>query len=201
MESEYTIHMIPTTTLSGVLPPFIGESPAARTLVSPYRSSMRDFVSRYCSSPERAGLLAGFLEYRRALRGEQIVDGFQWVDGSFIENVESLRGRPPADIDVVTFARRPADVAADEAWAAWVSDHFAACLNPEGIKELYHCHAFFIDLDKCSDFLVRDTSYWYGLFSHQRETALWKGMVELPLASDDDEAAKILEGVFDGQTA
>jgi len=48
---------------------------------------------------------------------------------------------------------------------------------------------------------VKDTSYWYGLFSHQRETAVWKGMIELPLASDDEAAVKILEGVLDGQTA
>jgi hypothetical protein len=201
MESEYTMHMIPTMTLSGVLPPFIGESPAARALVSPYRSSTHDFVSRYCSTPERAELLAGLLEYRRALRSAGIVDGFQWVDGSFIENVEELRGRPPADIDVVTFARRPVDSVNAEAWSAWVFTHSAICLDTEAIKRQYHCHSFFIDLDKGSSFIVRDTSYWYGLFSHQRETALWKGMVELPLVSDDVDGAKILEGVLDGQTA
>jgi len=193
--------MIPTTTLSGVLPPFLGESPASRAMVSPYRSSTRDFVSRYCSSPVRAELLSGLLGYRRALLAAGIVDGFQWIDGSFIENVEELRGRPPADIDVVTFARRPRDSVMDDAWGAWVSSHFDACLNTEGIKDRYHCHTFFIDLDKCPDVLVRDTSYWYGLFSHQRETALWKGMVELPLSSDDEEGVKILEGVLDGQTA
>ncbi|MCF5221032.1 hypothetical protein GIW34_22655, partial [Pseudomonas syringae] len=33
-----------------------------------------------------------------------IVSGIQWLNGSFMENVEMLEGRPPNDMDVVTFA-------------------------------------------------------------------------------------------------
>jgi hypothetical protein len=29
--------------------------------------------------------------------------GFQWLDGSFAEQIELLEGRPPKDIDVVSF--------------------------------------------------------------------------------------------------
>jgi hypothetical protein len=188
-------------TLSGVLPPFTGSSPAARSSVSPYLVSARDFVSRYCSSPERASLLAGLFEYRRELRAAGIVDGFQWIDGSFIEDAEKFRGRPPEDIDIVTFGGRPAEYSEKNAWAEWCAAHFAVCLDTDAIKGRYHCHSFFIDLGKAPGFLVKDTSYWYGLFSHQRQTAVWKGMVELSLVSDDEAAVQILEGVLDGQTA
>jgi hypothetical protein len=38
-------------------------------------------------------------------------NGFQWIDGSFVEDVEKSRGRAPGDVDIVTFAHRPASVA------------------------------------------------------------------------------------------
>ena len=34
--------------------------------------------------------------------------------------------------------------------------------------------------------------YWYGLFSHQRETFLWKGLLRIELMSDDEQALELL---------
>jgi hypothetical protein len=50
----------------------------------------------------------------------------------------------------------------------------------------------FVDLDKKSEFVVEDTRYWFGLFSHQRVTSLWKGMLKISLHSDDDKAKSLL---------
>jgi hypothetical protein len=36
--------------------------------------------------------------------------------------------------------------------------------------------------------------FWFGLFSHQRETALWKGIVQIELDADDAAAVALLEG-------
>lgn len=52
---------------------------------------------------ERRELLKGLLEFRSELHRIGLVDGIQWLDGSFIENVEEIEGRHPKDIDVVTF--------------------------------------------------------------------------------------------------
>jgi hypothetical protein len=41
------------------------------------------------------------------LHAAGIIDGFQWLDGSFLENIESLESRSPRDIDVVTFYYLP----------------------------------------------------------------------------------------------
>jgi hypothetical protein len=41
--------------------------------------------------------------------------------------------------------------------------------------------------------LVADVRYWFGVFSHRREDQLWKGLIQLPLASDDGEASRLLK--------
>jgi hypothetical protein len=35
--------------------------------------------------------------------------------------------------------------------------------------------------------LVAAAHYWYGLFSHQRGSLAWKGMLEVEVASADDD--------------
>lgn len=52
-----------------------------------------------------------------------------------------------------------------------------------------------IDLDKPPELLVDDSRYWFGLFSHQRETSLWKGMIKVPMQAqaDDDSALELLD--------
>jgi hypothetical protein len=68
---------------------------------------MTALVQRFAASRERLDILRGLLEYRAALGAIGIVQGFQWLDGSFVEDVEVTKGRPPSDIDVVTLAYRP----------------------------------------------------------------------------------------------
>lgn len=44
-----------------------------------------------------------------------------------------------------------------------------------------------------SEWLVTQTRYWYGLYSHRRGDALWKGILQLPLNSDDVAARAMLD--------
>src|SRR5690606_22603416 len=60
-------------------------------------------------SKTRQTILKGLLDYRKALYEAKIVNGFQWVDGSFMEDVETLENRAPNDLDVVTFFCLPND--------------------------------------------------------------------------------------------
>ncbi|MBE2295247.1 MAG: hypothetical protein IAF00_09855 [Phycisphaerales bacterium] len=182
--------MIPAFNLSGVLPPFLGPSPTGRTEMSPYAVSMVEVVKHFATSHERIHILTGLLDFRAALRAVGIVDGFQWLDGSFVEDVEKMRNRAPADVDIVTFAHRP--TASPDEWRRLVSDHLYL-FDPRITKAQYHCDAYFVDLDKKPFLVVDDTRYWFGLFSHQRVTSLWKGMLSVPLQSDDDVARSLLE--------
>lgn len=44
-----------------------------------------------------------------------------------------------------------------------------------------------------SHMLVEKTAYWFGLFSHSRVSNLWKGILSVPMNSDDAAARAILD--------
>lgn len=185
--------MIPKLNQSGVLPPFIPErGPTDPANMAPYTSTILEFVERYSHSPERIAILKGLLNYRKELKELGLVDGFQWLDGSFVEDVESNRGRPPADVDLVTFAFRPTET--DDDWKALLYNNIEL-FDASETKEKFFCDAYFVDLNLNPIHIVNLTKYWFGLFSHQRESYLWKGMIEVPIQCSDDEALKFLEEI------
>ncbi|AMR28245.1 hypothetical protein A0257_14880 [Hymenobacter psoromatis] len=184
--------MIPQSTLQGILPPFIGGDPTFPDNMSPYRTTMQSFVQRFGSSPERLAIIRGLLDYRAALLKAGLT-GFQWLSGSFVEDVESIRGRPPKDIDVVSVINRPLDFIADEKWVEFLDgEHGTLLTDAEAMKKAYQCDAYAIDMNEPGIDIVNLTRYWFGLFSHQRVTSVWKGMVVVALDSQQDEEARTI---------
>lgn len=176
--------MIPSFGLSGVLPPFVGASAADGAGVSPYRTTMSEIASILATTPERAKLCVGLLEYRKALRNLGVIDAIQWINGSFCEYVEATRGKPPGDIDLVTLLARPAAYQDDTAWNMLVTTNLSV-FHPTLAKKQYGCDAYLIDLHKPMAYTISQVTYWFGLFTHQRTTNLWKGILQVPLLSDD----------------
>lgn len=191
--------MIPAFTTSGVLPPFTGDSAAQRANASPYKVAMTDIVNRFATSIERITILEGLLAYREKLRTVGFTDGFQWIDGSFVEDCESAnnRGRAPADVDVVTYVYRPLNsqgngyMEKDELMPIVMAN--PDLFIPQHSKSTYHCDAYHEDLCMPSHMLVEKTAYWFGLFSHSRVSNLWKGILSVPMHSDDAAARAILD--------
>ena len=175
--------MFPLFNASGVLPPYMGSDPGIPAASAPYKTDLITIASRLVTSNERRDILLGFLEYRSELKKVGISVGFQLLDGSFTENCEMTRGRPPKDLDLVTFAYLP--VSPNEI-TQFLSDH-KHLFDHDSIKNQYKCDAFFVDLSKDSRLIVDETIYWSGLFSHQRDTFLWKGTLQVPLNSDNDD--------------
>lgn len=188
--------MIPKFGSSGCLPPFIGNDPSVRDQRSPYSVSSSDFVARFARSPERRRIAKGLFKYREKLRSLGFETGVQWLDGSFVEDCEMIQGRPPRDIDVITMAMRPASILNDVQWNMFVENNISI-FDQEHMKKLYDCHGFFIDLEKRPLLVVGDATYFYGLFSHQRYTFYWKGMLSIDLRSDDEVAQNLLEEAAD----
>lgn len=188
--------MIPVFNDGGVLPPFVeGDATGERALPrSPYRSTMLSLVERFATSRERSVILRGLIGLRSALRDAGIVEGLQWIDGSFVEDCEAVKGRPPGDVDVVNLVRRPHGCEEDEAWGAFLTRNIAL-IDAAQTKAMYHCDAYFIDLDADRTFVVEQTAYWFGLFSHQRDSFRWKGMVQLELIEDDGPAEAALNAM------
>ncbi|MBX3498555.1 MAG: hypothetical protein KF889_03860 [Alphaproteobacteria bacterium] len=173
---------IPEFNVLGLLPAWIG-SPTTLKDRSPYEVSMSQVVDRFGKSRQRLELLDGLVKYRQALFSSGFVVGYQWLNGSFVEDVEKTRGRAPGDIDIVTLFRRPIKYQVDpKAWAVDVAQ-FTTMLSPRECKTRYHCEAFPIDLDKPAEKIVEDVTYWFSLFSHQRITDARKGMLLVRLAT------------------
>lgn len=188
--------MIPDFGLGHVLPPFmLGDVVGQFAPRSPYIASMSDVVRRFGLTPERTAILRGLISFREALRGVGFTDGFQWIDGSFVEACEIVKGRPPGDVDVVSVVHRPVLHAGDPEWQAFVDQHGPTLLDQDHCKATYSCDAYFIDLDIPPPDVSQQTAYWFGLFSHQRDTFQWKGMVQVDLQSDDVVALQVLEGI------
>lgn len=177
---------IPDFATHGALPPFIHGHATIPSARSPYAASMLDVVERFCTTPDRAKLLRGLNHYRQHLHSGGFVSGYQWIDGSFVENVEKLRRRSPSDIDVVTLFNRPIRYQTDpKSWPTDFEGHlFSKYFDTNTMKPVYKCDTYGIDLDVSSRVLVRNSTYWFGLFSDMRDTTAKKGIIEIPLAED-----------------
>lgn len=83
--------MIPLWNHQGIIPP-IDESNPTSPVRAPYQTDMVQIVERYATTFERCDVLEGFLSHRAQIHRMGIASGFQWLDGSFMENVELLEG-------------------------------------------------------------------------------------------------------------
>ena len=172
---------IPDWNSLGLLPPVDPASPPTGKARSPYPVSLKDVVMKFATSPEREGVLEGLLRYRAALHALGLVSGFQWLDGSFTEDMETLEQRAPNDIDVVSFVHTPAGLRPDPA-ALQVLDHDAA-------KASFKVDAYFVELNRLPpDQLTTLSAYWYSLWAHRRNH-VWKGFLQIDLAPSEDADA------------
>ncbi|WP_374234615.1 MULTISPECIES: DUF6932 family protein [unclassified Thiocapsa] len=175
---------IPGWTSSGVLPSINPASPTSMDR-SPYQVGIFDFALRFGTSSDRNRILLGLLEYRQVLRELGIARGFQWVDGSFLEDVERLEGRAPNDLDVVTFAHLPSGITQRDLIARRPN-----LFDRNRCKQDYRVDGFLVQLNGAPpEYLVERSRYWYSLWSHRR-SGVWKGYIELSLDADDDRAAR-----------
>ncbi|WP_414675231.1 DUF6932 family protein [Luteibacter sp.] len=103
---------------------------------------------------------------------------------SFVEDSETQRGCPPADVDVVTFAPI----------LSLRSDHteLVECLRVnaplfchDSVRATYGCDAYYVDTASLSPArLVASAAYWCNVFGHDRKKARWKGFVRIDLSDD-----------------
>jgi hypothetical protein len=175
---------IPLFTIDGILPPFTGTGPGDDpSFMSPYEVNAEEVVRRFCTTAQRRQILEGWLDHRDALRGIGIASGFQWLDGSFLEEKE------PNDLDIVCFLRLPNEVKSDDEKLALWNEHLAL-FDRSAVKGAYSLDSFFLDLNGSPEVLVTLSRYYLQLFSHQRITFLWKGMIQVPLEDANDAEAR-----------
>jgi hypothetical protein len=176
---------LPDFNIDGVLPPFVGANGPGGHFedLSPYKASVLDVVQGLCFSEGRKSILRGWLLHRRALRAIGFDNGFQWVDGSFVE-----KNKEPKDIDVVMFFRRPATASSPAELAKHLQANLAVFSRAQ-VKATFHVDFMAVDLQGTPEVLVDLTRYYTGVFSHRRPDFLWKGMLQVPLDGVDDQEA------------
>lgn len=176
---------IPDWSLQGTLPPFSPEDPTSGNR-SPYRASLIDFVLRFGNSATRHDLVEGFLNFRSALAAIGLVSGFQWVDGSFLEDIETVENRDPRDIDVVTFYHLPEGETQETLFLA-----APRIFNPQATKNDFRVDAYYVQLNAdLVEQIVDQATYWYSLWSHRR-SGQWKGYIQMDLSPSENQEAKV----------
>lgn len=189
---------LPSFDLRGLLPPFLGAD-AATPARSPYWVTMPDLVAALGTTPHRRQLLRNLISYRALLAQDGYENGIQFIDGSFVENVETIASRDPSDIDVFSILSLPQIYKIDlSTWGAagllfWNQEIANRTLN----KQRFKLDTYAVLLEDLMDrpkLFVDHIIYWYGLFSHQRDTFAWKGFAGLALDPASDQIALSMLG-------
>lgn len=133
----------------------------------------------------RRELLLGLLDFRAGLHEVGLADGFQWVDGSFVEDSMQRDGREPRDLDVVTFYRLSNDL--DE--VALVSRSRLLFDRVANMRR-FQADAHFVGLQSGdSHYMSQRITYWHRLWSHTREGET-KGYLQIDLSNSEDGVAR-----------
>ena len=174
---------IPDWDNNKVLPPIHPNTPAGEEhdslYRSPYVAPLVEFITRFATTPQRVALAGKFLEYRAALHQWEISEGFQWINGSFVENVEQRSpSHTPRDIDVVTFFH-----GSETATLA------QQLFDPETTTSNFNVDAYGIELggrlDVGTAVLI---GHLHSLWSHRRDH-IWKGFLQVDLDPEQDPPA------------
>lgn len=177
--------MIPAWNLQGVIPPIRPGAPGHDADRSPYTASLDAFVDTMGTSSVCLNIIEGLLSFRNEIHKIGLGVGFQWIDGSFSENVEIVDGREPRDVDVVTFFEIPEGETEETIFQR----------NPDlfdhgHVKKTYLVDSYWEILGLPMDCQsIKQVSYWYSMWSHRRD-GIWKGFVQVDLASGQDIVAK-----------
>jgi hypothetical protein len=178
---------IPSWNAMGVMPPVNSVNPVDVDR-SPYEVSLSDIMFRFGTSPDRCRILNGFLEYRRRLHLAGLDKGFQWLDGSFLEQIEKLEVRSPNDIDVVTFFVMPAGLSQLQLAAAHPDLFPRTQTEHIAFKKAFFVDQYMVNLASPSERLIRSSVYWYSMWSHRRDLS-WKGFLQVDLDGSEDVSA------------
>jgi hypothetical protein len=105
-----------------------------------------------------------------------------------MENIESLEGRSPNDVDVVTFFQLPLGMT--QATVAAAAPQIFPMTPPQRLtfKGHYFVDPYPVDLASPPDRLVKLSAYWYSVWSHRRDSS-WKGYLQIDLSPAADAAA------------
>ncbi|WP_166739056.1 DUF6932 family protein [Alkanindiges illinoisensis] len=174
--------------MAGVIPPIAPGESGSSLQRSPYVCTMPAFIDIFAATHARINILKGLLNYRQELYKAGVIEGFQWLNGSFVTDIETLESRPPNDIDAVTFFELPPGET-QRSFMPKAGDLFL----PHEAKKKYSVDGYQMVLGQgLTAYSVNTISYWYSMWSHRKSDNMWKGFFHVPLSPGDDAVASKL---------
>tara|TARA_R110002124_G_scaffold26251_1_gene94348 strand:+ start:1026 stop:1610 length:585 start_codon:yes stop_codon:yes gene_type:complete len=187
--------LIPAFNSAGLIPPYLTAAGSGDR--SPYESDIVELVRRFGFSADRRRILRGLIGYRTALAAGGFTQGFQLIDGSFSEDCEGLRRRSPSDIDVLSYLEMPIRYANDlDAYRNEGVTFLMTQMMGRAPKEAFDVDAYLVV--NPPGMSLREFFHIFAhftlLFSHQKQTDVWKGSISIPLdALADVMALNVLD--------
>ncbi len=175
--------MIPVPKPSGCLPAFLHTPAGNSNQRAPWLATPQEVVACFGSSKPRLRLIRNWLQHCLDIYNVAPVEGWQWLAGSFVED-DACRGRPPADIDVVLFYTIPNNKQASDDLS-----NRNDLLDRNEVKQKYDLDLFVLEGPSQLAFVVEFSCYYFGLFSHRRNTMEWKGFLKVALDHTGRDAA------------
>ncbi len=116
------------------------------------------------------------------------MNGFQWVDGHFLED-DRQKKKAPDHIQVVTFCH-PSPVIDEPEYA----DLTGTLTNRKKTRDQFRVDHMPVLLTLPPEKMIDYTRFWCNLLSHQSKTGVWKGMlkIELNTVAEDNAALQHL---------
>lgn len=183
-----SIFPLPDWNPRGFLPPRL--TPAWTS--SPYLVSLEQVIERFGYTERRCHLIGGFLDMRAELRRIGFERGFQWLAGSFLDEVERIEERDPGDIDTCSFLYNPESVQDDFELAVFLADH-GHITDRKQAKKKYLCDSFLIPLQAGQlafnpESLAARMIHWIQLFGNEKQTEIVKGILQVDFETMDEDA-------------
>jgi hypothetical protein len=181
---------IPNFDHNNVLPPHLGD-PTLSVHLSPYHCTIIELCHKFCTSPYRIQILRNLVLFRQKITTLGVIFGFQWLDGSFVENIEASQARHPNDLDIVTFY---GGLSIPE--QRTIGINLPEFFSPVIAKSNFLLDHYAFDYGFKPEITVEMTRYWVQLFTHNR-LGVWKGILRLPLNTpiDDQHALDFLNSI------
>lgn len=181
---------IPDFDHNNVLPPHLN-NPTSSVDLSPYPCTIEELCHKFSTSKERVQILKNLIAFRERMTQFGVVNGFQWLDGSFLENIEVSQRRAPRDLDIVTFYG-----GLSQQHQSNIMTNFPEFACSTLSKSNFLLDHYAVDYSYDPNVTVEYTRYWVQLFSHNR-MGIWKGMLQLFIntPADDQRALAYLNSI------
>ena len=134
-----------------------------------------EVVETFAVTAARRTILRNVLVVRKVLQACGVINGVQWLGGSFVEQTALTRGRDPNDIDLVTYFGEHAATVYNE-----LLRRLPEFTDPSQMQAKYLIDNYFEQFLRDQTDMLGKVVYWSNLFGHTQQNVR-KGYLQVSL--------------------